>query len=135
MPGEKRYRFSWEETGPDCDSELRAANSRRNPIHLAREWQALMDQRRESKADLAGRLGVSRARVTQVLQVLDLAPGALELLERLSGPQVVSERALRSLRRLSPAAQREGLTELLAGHGSRNGRSRGRLGMGLVGGL
>lgn len=66
-----------------------------------------MKERGESQADLARRLGVSRARITQVLQILELDPIALEFLEQLSGPMVVSEKALRELRRCSPAAQRE----------------------------
>jgi ParB-like chromosome segregation protein Spo0J len=68
-----------------------------------------MDERGESRTDLARRLGVSRARVTQVLSVLDLAPEALELLEQESGPGVVSERSLRGLKGLSPQRQRERL--------------------------
>lgn len=68
-----------------------------------------MNERGESRADLARRLGVSRARVTQVLQVLDLAPEALEFLEQESGPGIVSERALRELQKLPLERQRERL--------------------------
>jgi len=47
----------------------------RNPIALAEEWQRwLADGDVRSKADLARTLGVSRARVTQVLDLLRLAP-------------------------------------------------------------
>ena len=73
-----------------------------------------MNERGESRADLARRLGVSRARVTQVLQVLNLDSAALELLERNSGPSEVSERALRSLRGLSTEAQCEQLARWVA---------------------
>ena len=72
-----------------------------------------MNERGESRADLARRLGVSRARVTQVLQVLDLDSAALELLERNAGASVVSERALRGLKHLPPQCQREQLARLL----------------------
>ncbi len=68
-----------------------------------------MDERGESRAELARRLGVSRARVTQVLGVLDLAPEALDLLEQQSGPGMVSERRLRGLQKLPPERQCEGL--------------------------
>ena len=60
-----------------------------------------MEERGESRAELARRLGISRARVSQVLGVLDLAPDVLEPLEHESGPGIVSERSLRELRRLS----------------------------------
>lgn len=68
-----------------------------------------MEERGESRTDLAHRLGISRARVTQVLGVLDLAPEVLELLEQRSGPGMVSERSLRRLKLLPPERQRERL--------------------------
>ena len=111
--GEKRYYFSWEDT-PSTEGPQRTESAcrRPNPVRLAREWQASMEERGESRADLARRLGVSRARVTQVLSVLDLDAAALELLERQSGPAMVSERALRGLKGLALARQRERLTTL-----------------------
>ena len=49
----------------------RRRKPRRNPICLAREWQQLLDSGvAASRADLARKLGVSRARVTQVLKRL-----------------------------------------------------------------
>lgn len=53
-----------------------------------------------SRADLARKLGVSRARVTQVLGLLDLAPPVLEAVVGLGDPlpaPVVTERSLRPL--------------------------------------
>ena len=85
-------------------------------MRLAREWQRSMVDRGESRADLARRLGISRARVTQVLQVLDLDPGALDLLEQQIGPEMVPERALRNLRSLPPSDQRERVFCLVLGH-------------------
>ncbi len=73
-----------------------------------------MEERGESRADLARRLGVSRARVTQVLSVLEFAPEVLELLERQAGPVMVSERALRGIGALPLERQREQLASLLA---------------------
>jgi len=44
----------------------------RDPLHLARYYQSLLDSGKfESRAALARYLGVSRARVTQVLKRLD----------------------------------------------------------------
>jgi len=53
-----------------------------------------------TRADLARRLGVSRARVTQVLGLLTFAPAVLQALTALGDPipkQVVTERSLRSI--------------------------------------
>jgi hypothetical protein len=105
--GEKRHYFPWEELPRRSASDVNAPAPRANPICIAREWKRAMEERGESRTDLARRLGLSRARVTQVLQVLDVDPAALELLEQNPGPSVVSERALRSLRGLSPEAQCE----------------------------
>ncbi|MGE5596375.1 MAG: hypothetical protein ACM3S1_10135 [Hyphomicrobiales bacterium] len=68
-----------------------------------------MEERGESRAELARRLGVSRARISQVLGILDLAPDVLEMLEQQSGPGMVSERRLRGLQKLPPERQCEGL--------------------------
>ena len=108
---EKRHYFSWEELPPRC-SELgeNVPAPRANPVRVAREWKRAMEERGESRADLARRLAVSRARVTQVLSILDLAPEALELLEQQPGPGMVSERSLRALRRLPPERQYERVT-------------------------
>jgi hypothetical protein len=49
-----------------------ALQQRRDPLHLARYYQSLLDSGQfESRAALARYLGVSRARVTQVLRRLD----------------------------------------------------------------
>lgn len=113
---EKRHYFSWDNM-PSAERPQRSEPTcpRPDPVRLAREWQASMGETGESRADLARRLGVSRARVTQVLGILDLAPGALELLEHQTGPGMVSERALRDLRALSPTDQRGGVLRLVRG--------------------
>ena len=107
--GEKRHYFPWEELPRRSDSDECKPASRANPVRVAREWKRAMEDRGESRADLARRLGVSRARVSQVLGILDLAPATLELLEQQSGPAMVSERALRGLKSLPPGRQRERL--------------------------
>jgi len=74
----------------------------RNPIILAQEMALTMEYEELSKADLARRLGCSRARVTQLLNLLDL-PKDLLLEIRSMGDhwdrQRVTERQLRSARR------------------------------------
>ena len=44
----------------------------RNPIILAREMSTLMEMEELSRAELARKLGISRARVTQILNLLKL---------------------------------------------------------------
>ena len=57
-----------------------------------------------SRADLARELGVSRARVTQVLGLLNLPAEALEILTAIGDPSpcgAISEHRLRQLAKLS----------------------------------
>lgn len=90
----------------------------RNPVTLAREWQGkLTGGECSSPATLARRLGVSRARVTQVLQLLKLTPKVLEILIDLGDPlpsPIVTERRLRSLTRLAAEEQCQRIEMLLA---------------------
>jgi len=91
--------------------------SYRNPIVLAREWQeALKNGDCASKAVLARKLGVSRARVTQVLRLLSLDPEVLATIARLGDPlpsRIVTERRLRPIVGLPPKEQRQHLATLL----------------------
>ena len=109
--GEKRHYFSWEELPRLSATDERGPAPRANPVRVAQGWKHAMEEAGESRAELARRLGVSRARVSQVLGVLDLAPDVLELLEQQAGPGMVSERALRGLKRLAPKDQRPRLTK------------------------
>ncbi len=74
-------------------------------MYLALKWQeALNSSLYASQAELAKGMSVSRARVTQVLQLLQLAPEALALLEGLGNPfsfQVITERKLRQITKQS----------------------------------
>ena len=57
-------------SGPEPKATA-APKPRRDPLHLARYYQSLLDSGKfESRAALARYLGVSRARVTQVLNRL-----------------------------------------------------------------
>lgn len=68
----------------------------RNPIVIAQEWQQMLGTKeRSSQADLARKLRVSGARVTQVLGLLSLAPDVVQALAALGDPlpkPVVTER-------------------------------------------
>lgn len=73
----------------------------RNPVFLAREWRrALDDGEYASPAALSRHLKVSRARITQIMNLLRLSPDVLEIISSLGDPVrglVVSERSLRPL--------------------------------------
>lgn len=100
----------------------------RNPIIVAREWrQALLETPNRSGADLARTLGVSRARISQVLRLLDLAPEALEAVAALGDPlttRIVTARSLRLLIRLPAAEQIRTLNTVARQYGSRLNPSR-----------
>ena len=85
---------------PDGTSnEPQRQAARPHPLLLAGEWQQLLEAGvPRNRAALAGAVGVSRARVSQVLALLRLPQAELdEYARRLSaGMPVPSERALRS---------------------------------------
>jgi len=67
-------------------------------LDTAREMQRAINREGISRAEVARRAGVTRARVTQLLQLLDLGPGVWDELHRLTASEVVvRERALRPL--------------------------------------
>ncbi len=72
-----------------------------------------------SRADLARQLGVSRARVTQVLRLLDLTPEVLDTIVALGDPllnPIVTERGLRSILKRSAEEQKRALRGSLRSH-------------------
>ncbi|MGQ9601049.1 MAG: hypothetical protein ACUVWZ_16775, partial [Anaerolineae bacterium] len=89
----------------------------RNPIAVAPEGQRLLTEGEcASRADLARKLGVTRARVTQVLGLLDLAPGVIEALAALGDPMprpIVTERGMRSLMKLPAEEQQHAVKGIL----------------------
>ncbi len=91
----------------------------RNPIIHAQEWQkSLTNEDCSSRAELARKLGVSRARVTQVLRLLKLAPEVLEALADLGDPlptPIVTERKLRPIVNLPVEEQRREVNVILLG--------------------
>jgi len=96
----------------------RPPKSYRNPIFLAWEWQRNLDNGDcPSKAALASKLEVSRARVTQVLRLLRLDRQVLEAIAGLGDPlpsPIVTERRLRPIVGLPREEQRQRITALLA---------------------
>ena len=78
---------------------------------LAQEWQqAISSGEYRTQAEFARRQGISRARVTQVLQLLNLAPDVLHTITALGDPlpsQVITERMLRFIVDRSAGEQRQ----------------------------
>jgi len=75
----------------------------RNPIFLAREWQKdLSEGKFSSRADLSRKMGVSRARVTQVLNLLKLPEDVIDKAYAMGDPlpkPIVTEHNLRQHRK------------------------------------
>jgi hypothetical protein len=82
----------------------------RNPIYLAKEWhRALDDGEYTSPAALAHHLKVSRARVTQVLNLLKLSPEVIEMISSLGDPiksGIITEKRLRPVLPLTAELQK-----------------------------
>lgn len=115
------YHFEGEEP-PGFPEPPRASVGRsklyRNPIALAQEWQAMLASGEcTTRAAVARKLGVTRARVTQVLGLLKLAPqviGALAALGDTLPRPIVTERSLRSLVKLPVKEQTRALQRIAA---------------------
>jgi len=91
----------------------------RNPVILAQEWQqAISSGEHRTQAEFARRQGISRARVTQVLQLLNLTPNVLHTITALGDPlpsQVITERMLRFIVDRSADEQRQEIWRILTG--------------------
>ena len=72
----------------------------RNPIYLAKEYKEMIDSGEvKNQAELARKLGISRARVTQILNLLKLKPQIIQELEKLGDPlksRIITERRFRT---------------------------------------
>ena len=94
-----------EAAGHACGPRARAARATRpriiDALDRAREWQRMIHTGEvKSAAELARRHGVSRARVSQLLSLLSLAPQILEHIDGLDGTARglrLSERRLRGI--------------------------------------
>ena len=71
----------------------------RNPIYLAKEFKKMIDSGKvKNQAELARKLDISRARVTQILNLLKLNPFIIQELINLGDPlrsKIITERKLR----------------------------------------
>jgi hypothetical protein len=89
----------------------------RNPIYLAQEWREALDNNKyASPAALARSLKISRARVTQIMNLLYLSPEAITLISSLGDPlrkPVITERKLRQLSGMAPEKQVDQLKIIL----------------------
>ena len=83
----------------------------RNPIYLAREYKEIIDNGQvKNQAELAKLNGVSRARVTQILNLLKLNSLIVQELEKLGDPlesKIITERMLRPFVNKSTKEQKE----------------------------
>ena len=91
----------------------------RNPIYLAREWRRALDEgKHASPAAIAHHFGVTRARVTQIMNLLQLSSEAIALVCSLGDPlssPIVAERRLRPLLGLSAEQQKVQVEVMLSG--------------------
>ena len=82
----------------------------RNPIYLVKEWCRLIDKGKySSPAALSRCLRVSRARVTQIMNLLQLSPEVTAMISSLGDPlkrPIVVERRLRTLLPLNAEQQK-----------------------------
>jgi len=86
----KRDAQSLQQLGTTHARQEDGASPSKSALQRAREWQAMMNvPGATSRAELAIKLGVSRARVTQVLCVLDAPRCVLTALERVERSGVV----------------------------------------------
>lgn len=88
----------------------------RNALVVAQEWHILMGTGGLNQADLARKMYMSRARVTQVLRLLDLDPKSAATVVALGDPlprQVITERAFRPLIDLPVDEQRTRVAQLV----------------------
>jgi len=71
----------------------------RNPIYLAREYKHMIDKGQvKNQSGLARKLGISRVRICQILNLLKLSPLIIQELEKLGDPlksKIMTERMLR----------------------------------------
>jgi len=103
---------------PRREKKLAPPKQYPNPIVLAQGWQRRLDTgEAASRADLARKLGVSRAHVTQVLRLLNMAPQVKATILALGDPiqgKFIGLHTLRPLCNLSAREQQRKLKEILS---------------------
>ena len=88
----------WFDTTSSNQIKRKPKKTFRNPIILAREMAIMMEMEELSRAELARKLGLSRARVTQMLNLLGLPEMLISEIEEMGdywSRQLVTERQLR----------------------------------------
>ncbi|MFH1148782.1 MAG: hypothetical protein V1736_13915 [Pseudomonadota bacterium] len=102
---------------PAGQAGIKPIRTYRNPIFLAREWAEAMEGGNfRSQRAFARAIGLSHARVSQVMGLLRLCPNALEALDALGDPlysRKVTERKLRPIVKLQEEKQGLRLKEIL----------------------
>jgi len=101
---ERTFKLEFEIEYPEKKSKPERKRTRKqykNPIFIALEWKRLFDEGRySSQAELAREMGISRARVTQIMNLLKLDKGMIKKLVDLGGTlssPIVTERGLRKI--------------------------------------
>ena len=88
----------------------------RNPICLAKEYKEMIDNNQvKNQSELARKLGISRARVSQILRLLKLDPLVIQELEKFGDPlksRIITERTLRPYVNKSSKEQKDLLSIL-----------------------
>ncbi|MBA7625237.1 hypothetical protein ES703_32663 [subsurface metagenome] len=83
----------------------------RNPIYLARECKRMIDNGQvKNQSSLARKLGISRVRICQILNLLKLNPLIIQELEKFGDPlktKIITERMLRQYVNKSIQEQKE----------------------------
>ena len=105
------------EARPDHESTSKSGIL--NPVRMALEWQQMLaDDTTLTMAKIARNMGLSRARVTQIMNLLDLPEPIISFVAGLQKPtqiRIVSERKLRAMLELtSKPAQRRAFALLQA---------------------
>ena len=114
-----RATFRFPDDGkPQESNARRVPRLYRNPVILAEEWQQAINRSEyRTYAEFARRQGISRARVTQVLQLLNLGPEVLHTNTTLGDPlpsRVITERTLRAMVHRSADEQQKEIHNILA---------------------
>lgn len=89
----------WYDTTNNGIIKQRNKKTYRNPIILAREMALMMEMEDLSRAELARKLGLSRARVTQMLNLMKLPENLISEIEEMGDywiKQLVTERKIRA---------------------------------------
>ena len=92
--------FFWYDVNIGTTTKKKAKKTFRNPIIQAKEMALEMELNNLTKADLSRKLGISRARVTQVLNLLKLPEELIREVEEMGDyweRRQVTERMLRGL--------------------------------------